>query len=368
MNEKPLCLITGGHLTPGLAVAQSLTKNGWEVNWVGVKKAFSKGQAKSLEAIVLPSTNIRFYSISTFKWDRNNPFLSFFSIWKIIGGLSTSFKIIKTSRPKVIFSLGGFVSFPVCLAGWLLGVPIVIHEQTSSAGLANRIIAELSDIVAISFVETYSDFPFLKTFYTGNPVREEIFKLAKIKKFDSDKKEMTLYITGGSRGSSVINRVIYESLPEILKKYTVIHQTGEDFVLSRKTLEAYGKVYPGKYRCLGTFSLKEVEEIYKKADIIISRSGANTVSEVAILGMPAIFIPLPNTQGNEQSKNAQLLEKNGLALIIPQENFSKETLLTSLKKIVDNYAHFRKKGREVKSLVPQDAVLRIVRLLDSVIS
>lgn len=364
LKNKPTCIITGGHFTPGLAVAKVLDSRGWELVWIGTENAFSNGKVKSLEAKILPKTNIKFYPVDTFKLDRNNFFISIFYFWRIFIGIYQAFKILNLSKPKVIFSLGSFVSFPVCFAGWILGIPIVIHEQTTASGLANRLISELADKVAISFPGTKKDFSALKIQYTGNPVRKEIFEIAKNN--HNPKHALTIYITGGSRGSSTINRVVSESLNYLLERFNVVHQTGDKFVPQSNIFKSIKSNLKGKYSYSGTFTPKEVENIYKKTDIIISRSGANTVSEIAILGLPSILIPLPNTSGNEQFKNALLLQEKGLARVIVQDSLTRETLINTLEEIVKNYSSIRKNGFKTRALIPEDAPIKIANLLKSV--
>lgn len=358
MNKK--IIITGGHATPALALLPLLKKKGWEIFWVGETKAVRGNSAKTLEAKTIPELGIQFFSVASAKLHRRFVFRSFLSFWKIgIGVLQSLWLLIKI-KPSVVLGFGSYVSIPVIFAAWLLRVPIVLHEQTAASGLANRILGRFANFVAISFQTGKNYFPEGKTVLAGNLVRKEIFDIRKGKN-----KTPIIYITGGSRGSKAINEAVFEIIPELLSIARVYHQTGQvDFETAQEAKKKLRPKLSGRYATSEMYSLKEVESLYSRADLVISRSGANTVSELAVTGTPAILIPIPWSESNEQRRNAELLEKQGCGEILDQEKLNGKTLLAAVKKILSNLEKYRYNAKEARKLVPEDAPQKLLFLLE----
>lgn len=348
-------VITGGHFTPAYAVVEVLKKRGWEVYWIGVNRG--------IESKILPNLKIPFYPIDTFKYSRHRKILSLLSLGQVFVGIYQSTKLLLKLKPEVVLSFGSFVSFPVAIASWILGIPIVIHEQTSASGLANRLVSQLSEKVAISFETSRGDFPSEKVVFTGNSIRSSIFAVAKKRGVKSLGKPPVLYITGGSRGSQSINDAILEILQQLSKKYYVILQTGDlDFQRVSAKIKSM-KLSKGSFEIHATLTPQEVEKVFLKCDFAISRSGANTVSEIAVLGIPAIFIPLPNTESNEQFKNASLLEEVGLAQILEQSELSGKELLERVNLLHKNFKKYQANSPQAKKLIPAHANEKIVDII-----
>ncbi len=354
-------IFTGTHLTPALAVIEEIKKREpWEIYYLGRKYALEGEKIPSVESQVLPKLGVKFISIPAGRLQRRFTRWTIPSLLRVPFGFFKSLKIILEIKPKIIVSFGGYVGVPVVLAGFLLRVPVLIHEQTATVGLANKISAFFAQKIAISFPESKKFFPKEKTVLTGNPLRPEIFKSGK-PLFSLDKNKKIIYITGGNQGASIINKTIEHCLPDLLIQYNVIHQCGaKDYSYFQKKKTSLPKEEAKNYFPTDYIDNKAIGWVFEKADLVISRGGANTILELAALGKPAIIIPIPWTVHNEQLKNAQFLKKNGLAEILPQEKLNPKSLKSLIKKMMENLDSYQKAGEKLKKAIPRDGAQKIV--------
>ena len=317
---KPYLILTGTHLTPAVALNNKLKGSGYKLAYIGKKSS----------KITIP-----IISLKAPKLHRHNLFSSVSLPFKFPVSFFKALFILASQKPNLVISFGGFIALPVCLASRLLKIPIVIHDQTFAAGLVNKLTAKLATKIAISWPESFSYFPRNKTFLTGNPIRSEILNIKKTSK--KSQKSKILYITGGNQGSRIINQTINQILPQLLLKYQVIHQFGLNQKKSAwqsqlKIKNSLPKNLQKQYRLEKWFNAHQQAVNLTKADLVISRSGANTITELGFLSKPAILIPLPFSQKNELLINAQFLTSLGLALILPQSKLSSKNLLVLIKK------------------------------------
>jgi UDP-N-acetylglucosamine--N-acetylmuramyl-(pentapeptide) pyrophosphoryl-undecaprenol N-acetylglucosamine transferase len=270
-----------------------------------------------------------------------------------------SISIIKRFSPHLVLGVGGYSAGPVCLAARLMGIPTAIHEQNSFPGLTNRILCRIVDRVFISFEESRKYFPGGSLYLTGNPLREEL--LIEKKLDDKGNKKFTILVVGGSQGARAINRAFVAAL-EILKSKgedpLSIHQTGEtDY---SQVVEAYrqrglkGDIMP---------FIQDMAEAYHLADIVVSRAGATTVSELAALGKPSILIPYPHAANRHQEINARMLVQAGGAEMMLQEDLSGEGLAGILMKYMNNRRVLREMGAQAQKMGQGDAAKDIVNQL-----
>lgn len=340
--KKIILTGAGGHFATAQGVVEELKKKNWEIYWVGAERPFE--------------TDVPFFAIKTGKLQRGRPLETFFSLLKLPVGFLQSLLVVLRIRPNVVLSFGSYASIPVSFTCWVVGIPVVVHEQTTTSGFANRLLSAVAKKVAISYPESRKDFPRDKVVLTGNPVRKGIFEAAKKRKGG----KTVIYITGGSRGSQIINKVVFKALPQLLKLGKVYHQTGPlDFPTAEKLRRKYAGYIPGP-----NFLPEEVEKIYREATLVISRAGANTVSELEILGIPAILIPIPWAEKDEQRKNTQILVRQGTGLVLEQEELSEKALLKTVKEILQNLQRFKRKGEAL--LAREDAARKLVKLVDEV--
>ena len=266
--------------------------------------------------------------------------------------------IIRRFRPDIIFGVGGYVTGPVIVAGKHMGIPTVIHEQNSVPGLANRKLGRLVDRVCLSLPGSGTQFPSYKIVYTGNPVRRSILALAKDPPPRQDTKK-TLLILGGSQGAQAVNRLVAEGLQglpdSLLADIRVIHQTGEADAAGVR--EQYAK--RGIDSLVQPF-FTNMAEVYGPADLLVSRAGATTLSEIAVLGKPAIFIPYPHAADNHQEKNGNHYVAGGGAIQFRQSELNSGKLGEQISQLIMDERKLSDMGKAMRKLAYPDAAEQIV--------
>ena len=400
-------LITGGHLSPALAVIEELKKRkNWQFFFAGRKYPSEGDRALSLEYRIIEKLRIPFFELKTGRFQRRFTRYTIPSLFKIPLGLVQSLFVIKKIRPVIVLSFGGYLALPIVIAAWFLKIPVITHEQTMAGGLANKIIAFFAKKVCLSWPETVKDFPKEKAILTGNPIRKEVFKLPRElhnsrhpefisepvpnsfreseipKRVRNDTKCVSflpitnenlplIYITGGSLGAHSINKIVMQILPQLLERYRIIHQCGDsDVYRSYKQLKAQGSRLKARLRkryFLTKFvGLEDIGWVLNSADLVVSRAGANIITELLVLAKPAILIPLPWAGAEEQKKNAQILEKLGSAKILPQEKLTPETLYQHIESLIQNIDEYKKNAERGKKLITLNAAEKIVDILEKI--
>lgn len=355
-------VITGGHLSPALSVIEELPKD-TNILVIGRKYVFEGDKAVSFEYKVLAELGIPFVSIDAGRIQRKFTKYTLKSLLKVPIGFFQALKIVSGFKPDLVLSLGGYVSFPVILAAAFFRTPIIIHEQTLSAGLANRIAAFLAKKVCISWESSRKYFPASKTVLTGIPIRK--FRV-KGKGFRVHRgKEPLIYITGGSSGSHFVNILVQKILKRLLEDFRIIHQTGEsfeynDFDRLQRFRETLDNKVQKKYRLVKFINPSYVGAILEQSSFIIGRSGINTMTEILMFEKPAILIPL----NNEQTENARFLEKLGLAKVLTGEQADGASLYNLVQSMMRGVL-FNQKHKDERLLVEKDAAGRIVDLIQN---
>ncbi|MBI2025853.1 MAG: UDP-N-acetylglucosamine--N-acetylmuramyl-(pentapeptide) pyrophosphoryl-undecaprenol N-acetylglucosamine transferase [Candidatus Levybacteria bacterium] len=359
-------LIIGGHLSPALSVIENLKEI--EVFYVGRKYSMEGDSALSLEYRTMNKLNIPFFELTTGRLQRAFTKHTLASIAKIPIGLLQAFVILKKTKPDVVLGFGGYVCVPIILAAYMLKIPSVLHEQTLEAGLANKILALFVKKICISFPSSQNFFPKNKTVLTGLPLKREVLDV-KTKEREENKVPI-LYITGGSQGSHAINSLVMESLGKLLETFRIVHQTGDfqefnDF----EKLVSLKKILPKglgiRYLVKKFLDPKEAAEIMQSADIVVSRSGINSVCELIFLEKPSLLIPLSFSQRNEQLKNAKYIESLGLARVYEQNSLTSQTFVSALKDMLKNIKQLRLTGQNP---LETKASLKIIEVLKDVVS
>jgi len=356
----------GGHFSPALAVIEQMPKE-WEVLLVGRKHTFEGDSALSLEYQTAQRLNLPFETITTGRLQRKFTKHTFSSLLKLPVGFTQAQKILNTYQPDVVLSFGGYVAIPIVLAAAMKRVPTVIHEQTLHAGLSNKFASRFATKICVSWEESLPYFPQNKTVLTGNPLRKEFVLGTREQGSGTSKKDSSLiYITGGSGGAHGINVLIEGCLTELLEKYTIIHQTGDakefgDFARLEKQKMKLPASLQKKYILKKFLTADEVLNNLLQADLVISRSGINTVTELLYLGKPSLLIPLPYGQHNEQLSNAQFVQKIGLAEIVDQLETTSEQLLQKVTQMFISLESYKNHKEEAKKLIHLDAAEKIIK-------
>lgn len=369
MSKKNV-VICGTHFTPALAVMEKLVEeNRYQTFYIGRKHPLGSDEAISLEYKTLKRLGVPFYS-SFF------PRMKITSIFDLIKILFTvplsiiqSFYILGKIRPLLILSFGGYTAVPVCFVGFLMGIPIITHEQTHKIGQANKIISKFAKKICLSWADTQKTDQEKKYILTGNPLRKSIIKQLTKHQIKNDSEIPLIYICGGSLGSHSINTVVGQTIREIISKYRVFHQCGSsnnhyDYQDLSKIKKSLPKALQDRYQIVETVDPASVGEIYGKSSLMIGRSGANTVTELMAVGLPSILIPMPWAEGNEQEENAIAMKKVGMAVIIKQDDLSADLLWASLLQVMGNLEEYNKNSSKTKNMITLDAADRIVELIN----
>jgi UDP-N-acetylglucosamine--N-acetylmuramyl-(pentapeptide) pyrophosphoryl-undecaprenol N-acetylglucosamine transferase len=359
---------TGGHTSPGLAVAARLRECGVDVEWIGSKSG--------IEARRVPEAGVPFHTIPVGKlrryWDwQNVPDLAV----RAPAGLARSWRLLRRLRPALLLATGGFVALPPALAARALRIPVVVHEQTSVPGLANRVAGRFARRIALTFPLTGSELPRERAVLTGNPLRPELLggsRAAACLRFKlNDAGGPIVYVTGGALGSHRLNRDVGAALPRLLEHGQIIHQSGDN-----KTTGDLGwlgeraRALPEQLRrryALQAYVGAELRDVYAAAALVIGRSGAGTVNECCQLGLPALYVPLPGTSGDEQTANARLVEAAGGAVVFPQVSLTPDGLVEAVGRLLGDARALAAMGERARTLAVPDAADRIVRLLFEVV-
>lgn len=321
-------VLTGGHAaTTAYSVVEEIKKRklGLEIFWVGPKKAIEGREILTLSFQLLPKLGVCHCATIGGRLQRKWTVWTIPSLLKIPVSFVQSFLFLIKIRPSIIVSFGGYAAFPVVVCGWVLGIPIIIHEQTSSYGLANRISSFFARKIAIARDESRAFFPKKKVVLTGNPVMAKIVEVGRKENMGNPP---TIYITGGSTGAQRINTSVDKILEILLTDFQVIHQTGElDFAYFKSRKEKLNEELKKNYNVEKFIEPDLVDRIFKKSDILVSRAGANTISEIMITARPSVIVPISWSRNGEQAKNAEAAKNAGIAVVIDENEITAEILL-----------------------------------------
>ena len=330
---------TGGHVFPALAVAKELASRDVPVVWVGTQQG--------LESTVVPEWGIplRLVKVTAL---RGRGFLAKVrSAINLISALGRSVKIIRDENPQAILGMGGYVSGPVCIAARLCGRRMVVHEQNAVAGFTNSILTRFATRVMEAMPGTFP--ATVEAVHTGNPVRDEILLVSSPEdRFQSDKSCTKILVVGGSQGAKALNEIVPEAIGKLTADVMVHHQSGEQWQAA--TEEMYREKCSHDVEV--TPFIKNMENAYEWADLIICRSGAMTVAELSVVGLAAILIPYPSAVDDHQTANGNYLVESGAALLVQESDLNASVLaekITSLIKDKDNLITMANKGRAASS-------------------
>ncbi|QLG69479.1 MAG: UDP-N-acetylglucosamine--N-acetylmuramyl-(pentapeptide) pyrophosphoryl-undecaprenol N-acetylglucosamine transferase [Candidatus Woesebacteria bacterium] len=342
-------VLTGGHAaTTAIAVVEEIIRRyqdkPLEIYWIGVKNAFEGREIPTLESVHFSKLGIKTYFIRMGRLQRRFTLWTIPSLLKIPFGLLHALYLVIKTRPDVIVSFGGFAAFPVVLAGKLLGIPSLLHEQTAAAGRANLFSLPFVNKVALARKESIKHFGSSKSVVVGNPVMTQILEVPAKEKMS---KIPVLFVTGGSRGSQVVNEALKPILKNLLEKFYVIHQTGLiDYLDFKKLKEKLSSELASRYEVYSLIDPMQIDGVYRRADMIVARAGANTVAEIMVVKRPAILIPIPFSYLDEQTKNAIFAKKFGIAKVLKQDELSSKRLFEEIEDIYLNWEVYVRKSKD----------------------
>lgn len=325
MTPHPTLLVmaggTGGHIFPGLAVAEYLREQGWSVAWLG--------NPKGMEYRLVPTKGFRFEGIQFgglrgkgLKTIALLPFNLLRAFWQ-------SIQVLRRVKPDVVLGMGGYVTFPGGMMSVLLGKPLVLHEQNSVAGMANKVLAKVADSRLCAFPNALPDAQ-----WVGNPLRAGITNITKpATRYETRSGRLSILVVGGSLGAAALNNVVPEALAQIPAEHRphVVHQAGEKHV----------EQLINKYRELGVDAevhsfIEDMAHAYASADLVICRSGAMTVAELSAVGVASYLVPFPYAVDDHQTANARFLSDAGAAVLMPQTQLTADSLAAYIQTVSRN--------------------------------
>lgn len=321
MKPFKVCLTgggTAGHVTPHFALIPEFDRLSWHYYYIG-----SNGIEKDLVA----SRGIRFHTIATGKLRRYFSLQNALDIFKVLLGCVQAFLILLVNRPNVVFSKGGYVAVPVALAAKVLCIPVVSHESDVTPGLATKIISRFARRMIYTFPATGKHLG-SSAVHTGTPVRRELFEGnaragLRLCGFSEDSRPVLLFM-GGSQGAMKINQALEKALPHLVKTYRIVHLTG-----AGKGLTFTDPSYKGF-----EFLKEELADVMAMADVVISRSGANSIFEFLALRKPMLLIPLEEGSRGDQVLNAEEFRKSGWARVLREKDLSPDTLRSEIENLI----------------------------------
>lgn len=352
LNQNLICFTgggTGGHIYPGLAVADELkslaASNNKELKilWIGCSKGMDRNIVEKACGPDGKPTADKFFGIPSGKLRRYFSLKNFSDLFRILGGFFAAFHILRREKPALLFSKGGFVSVPPCLAAHLLHIPVFTHECDFTLGLANRLNFKSADCMFVSYDETknrLSTADQSRVIVTGNPIRPVFYKTDSKKGRDflglkeTDSQKPLLLVLGGSSGARQINELVYDNIDFLCENFLVIHQTG--LVNSDDDRAAsFEKKYEGSYKPYN-FIYQEMPDVLAATDVILSRAGANSIWEAAVLLKPMVLVPLcgSGTRG-DQVDNAEFFHSRKAAEVLLGKDADSEHLKSALTLMLD---------------------------------
>lgn len=358
---------SGGHFYPLIATAQRLNeykKQGSDLDivYIGPDQYDQKAlQENGIRFVRCPSGKIRKYF----------SLLNILDSFKLLFGFCVAFVKLFFLYPDVIFSKGSYTSVPVTLAGYLLRIPIVIHESDAKPGSANKLAAKFARYIAISFDDSAAYFPREKVALTGIPLRKNFFEesgnaQSLLSQLGLPTDKPLIFVTGGSFGAERLNNLVLESLDELLGTYTILHQTGvkhEENVQKTAASLITDTSLLERYFVKGTLTGDEMNRALSAASLVVSRAGSGTIFELAHKGKPAILVPIPEAISHDQKTNAYAYARAGGASVLEEENFTDGLLASEISRIMGDPAAYRTMSEQARAFAKGDAARQIADTL-----
>lgn len=343
---------TGGAATPLIAIAAEITRRSPHSTF------FMVGTRNGPEKALALHANIDFFSVHAGKLRRYFSFQNISDFILTIIGFIESFQLLRREKPNCVISVGSFVAVPVMWASRIRGIPCIIHQQDVNAGLSNRLCTPVATAITVTFKESLLDFPKKKTRWIGNPIRSEILTGSKVRGFERFNLHTQLPVIlafGGGTGSQHINQLVSESSLNLVKRFQILHLTG-----SRQDVI---KVQNPNYHA-HSFLADNMADAYAVSDIVICRAGLSTLTEIGVLGKPAIVIPLPRSH---QEANAAYFKDRNAILCLEEQSTSREQLERTIVDLYNDKQKMSQLSSSIRKLVKIDATSRFVDATMSIV-
>jgi UDP-N-acetylglucosamine--N-acetylmuramyl-(pentapeptide) pyrophosphoryl-undecaprenol N-acetylglucosamine transferase len=341
---------TAGSVTPLLAIAEDLrASEGFEFLFVGTKNGVEKK--------MVADAGISYRAIAAGKFRRYFDWHNFLDVIKIKLAFWQAFFIILKERPSLIISAGSFVAVPVVWAGWFLRVPIIVHQMDVRPGLANKLMAPFARVITVTFEKSLVDYG-AKAIWTGNPTRKFSifnFQFSIKEKFNLKDNLPTVFIYGGGTGAEGINKLVEAGLDNLLSFCQVIHSTGK----GKMTAKRHDNYHPVEF-----LNAEEMAAALNIADIVVSRAGLGAMTEISVLGKPAIIIPMPDSH---QEDNAALLVEKNAAIVLNQNILTADEFAVDVRELLHNENKKRELGEAIKKIMPAGANEEFIKVIENIL-
>ncbi|NTV69231.1 MAG: undecaprenyldiphospho-muramoylpentapeptide beta-N-acetylglucosaminyltransferase [Azonexaceae bacterium] len=335
---------TGGHIFPALAVAHAMRDAGWRVVWLG--------NPDGMEARLVPQHSFEMVNLKFAALRGKGILRKLLLPLNLLKGFWQAQKAIRQVQPDVVLGMGGYITFPGGMMASLLGKPLVVHEQNSVAGLANRVLAGVADRIATGFPDVLK-----KGVWAGNPVRPEIAKIAPpAERFAERTGALRVLVIGGSLGAQALNEMVPKGMALLAEsdRPQIVHQAGEKHI---EALKANYAAVGVQAHCVSF--IEDMAGAYEWADLVICRAGALTVAELAATGVASILVPFPHAVDDHQTGNAKFLVNVGGAFLLPQSELTPESIA-----LIRNYSRGQllEMAEKARSLAKPDATEEVANI------
>ncbi len=345
---------TGGHIYPALAIINKLKERNKNLDILYI------GTTDRMEKDIVPALGIKYKGIQMKGLNRKKIFKNIEVIKSFNKAKKEIEKIMLEFKPDVVLGIGGYITAPVIIVAHKLGIKTFIHEQNSIPGLSNKMLKKKASLIGVSIKESEKYFKGCNVTFTGNPRSEEAYNAVPVRKSKYDlreSKKLVLFVMG-SLGSLTITKTMKNIIPEFKgKDYEILFVTGE------KYFDLYNDIsIPQNVKMVPI--LKDMLSVLKKCDLIITRAGASTIAEITAIGVPAIVIPSPYVTHNHQEKNAKVLEDNGSAVVIKEDELSSSKLISTIDELINNDSKLEEMRKKSKSMGVVDSATKIASLVE----
>ena len=345
---------TGGHIYPALAIINKIKEHNKDAEFLYI------GTTTRMEKDIIPEHGIKYIGLDTYGLQRKISLFNIKAAIKYLQAIKKAKKIIKDYKPDIVIGCGGYVMAPVIYAAKKCGCKTLVHEQNSVLGLSNKIMLKYTDTLCTSFKSMKIDG--VNCVFTGNPQGDKVYNLVPYskRKFGlSDSKKLVLIVMG-SLGSKTVNEVLKSSLTKFDSSYEVLIITGKDYYESYKQIKRNSNVFIEPF-------IDNLNRLFSKTDLLVSRAGATTISELVGTNTPTIFVPSPYVTENHQYKNAMDLVNNNAAKIIEEKDLTSETLINEINSLINNEKELKEIKSNLKKLEVFDAGEKIYNEIEKLV-
>ena len=348
---------TGGHIYPALAIINKLKEKHPDTEILYI------GTTDRMESTLIPSLGIPYEGIQMKGLNRKK-LLKNIDVYKDYrNGIIKAENILEDFKPDIVLGIGGYITLPVIIASYNLGIKCLVHEQNSIPGLSNKILKRYTDVICVSLKESLKYFKGYDARFTGNPRSEEAYNANPVDKSKyglKENKKLVLFVMG-SLGSLTITNIMKNIIPSFKDKdYEVLFVTGKNYYDSYKEVDV-----PSNVKLVPLLS--DMLDVLKRTDLIITRAGASTIAEITAIGVPSVIIPSPYVTHNHQEKNARVLEKNGSSVVIREKELNQDKLLNTIDVLLNDEKKLKKMSSCAKKLGVRNSASKIVSIIEEVV-